>query len=156
MNTVICLQALVSLLSTQDGEGANFMECDCDGNNVCQRQKRRLSVCSHDVMAAMESIKDDDTQISCSLAELICRADTPCLFALNYYQKHCQRLFIGDRCTSRYVIRQYSTGKDIPLVGWWWKILTLKLAYPFWHKNHKEVHVYIFYSATTLSYKRSF
>lgn len=96
-----CQKAIISLLSTEDQEGANFMECDCNGNRFCVNNRKRVEVCSRDVMRAMESVYDDHTDISCSLAELICQADTSCYTALMYYERHCSRLFKGEKCTPR-------------------------------------------------------
>lgn len=97
----ICQKAIVSLLSTQDQQGHNFITCDCQGNQYCQMQKRRVEICSNDVVAAMATIDDPEAIISCSLADLICSADTPCLTAMDYYKRHCGRLFRGEKCTSR-------------------------------------------------------
>ena len=96
-----CRKALVSLLSTEDREGEAFMECDCNGNGYCHTQKQRLEICSRDVLAAMKQLTDDTVDISCSLAELICRADTSCLAALQYFDMNCAKLQSGEKCTSR-------------------------------------------------------
>lgn len=99
--TLDCRIAIISLLSTEDQEGANFMECDCSGKSFCLNHKRRVEICSRDVMNAMESVHDEHTDISCSLAELICRADTSCYTALRYYERHCTKLFKGEKCSAR-------------------------------------------------------
>ena len=99
--TATCQKALISLLSTEDQAGEAFMTCDCDGNQFCISQKLRIDVCSKDVMPAMRSLEDYNTQISCSLAELICSADTSCFKALEYYQRHCRKLWSGEKCTAR-------------------------------------------------------
>ena len=99
--TLDCQKAIISLLSTEDQEGANFMECDCNGNDFCLNHRKRMEICSRDVMQAMESVYDDETDISCSLAELICRADTSCYTALGYYERHCTKLFKGEKCSAR-------------------------------------------------------
>ena len=99
--TLNCQKAIISLLSTEDQEGANFMECDCNGNSFCMNHRKRVEICSRDVMQAMESVYDDETDISCSLAELICQADTSCYTALIYYERHCTKLFTGEKCSAR-------------------------------------------------------
>ena len=96
-----CRKALVSLLSTEDQEGEAFMECDCNGNSFCHTHKLRMEICSKDVLSAMKSVNDDSTDISCSLAELICRADTSCLTALQYFNHHCAKLHMGEKCSAR-------------------------------------------------------
>ena len=96
-----CQKAIISLLSTEDQEGANFMTCDCNGNNFCLNHRKRMEICSRDVMQAMESVYDEETDISCSLAELICRADTSCYTALGFYERHCTKLFKGEKCSAR-------------------------------------------------------
>ena len=96
-----CKKAIISLLSTQDQEGENLMTCDCQGNQFCRLQKDRLEVCSNDVMTAMATINDPRATINCSLADLICSADTTCLTALDYYKRHCGKLFSGTKCTAR-------------------------------------------------------
>ena len=96
-----CKKSLISLLSTDDSEGEAFIKCECGGNSFCETQKERMNVCARDVLPAMKAINDDNTAISCSLAEMICRADTPCLTALLYYEQHCSKLLRGEKCTSR-------------------------------------------------------
>ncbi len=97
-----CKKALISLLSTDDREGEAYINCDCAGKEFCELHKSRMQACSQDVLPAMKSIRDD-TPISCSLAMLICMADTPCLVALDYYQHNCAKLIRGERerCTTK-------------------------------------------------------
>lgn len=96
-----CKKALISLLSTDDREGEDFINCDCGGNEFCEVQKQRTNACAKDVVPAMKAVNDDKTAISCSLAEMICRADTPCLTALEFYEDHCSKLIRGEKCTPR-------------------------------------------------------
>ena len=77
------------------------MTCDCQGAAVCERQRQRLEVCSPQVIDAMKIVKDETTQITCTLAEWICRADTQCFTALGYYDQHCRKLIRGEKCTRR-------------------------------------------------------
>lgn len=94
-----CRKALISLLSTEDEEGKAFMECDCNDNRFCETQKERMEVCRHDVRMEMDSVQDECTIITCSLAEQVCRADTSCLTALHYFDRKCHRLELGQKCT---------------------------------------------------------
>lgn len=77
------------------------MTCDCQRDEVCELQRRRLAVCTPDVLAAMGDVHDTSTPIGCSLAELVCSADTSCLTALDFYRHHCRKLFQGLQCTQR-------------------------------------------------------
>ena len=107
--TTRCKSALISLVGAgRDeradagaGAGEAFMTCDCEDNEYCTVQKQRVSVCTSAVLRDIVHVYDDITPISCSLAELVCAADTSCLTALDYYQRHCVRLLRGDRCTAR-------------------------------------------------------
>lgn len=99
-----CKEALIMLLSSDEHDGPNaFRDCDCQDDEFCQQQKERIAVCADDVQTWLTDINDPDTPISCSLAEKICSADTPCLTAIEYYQSHCKKLFEqrNPRCTSR-------------------------------------------------------
>ena len=104
-----CKSALISLVGAgRDeradagaGAGEAFMTCDCEDNEYCVAQKQRVSVCTSAVLRDIVHVYDDTTPISCSLAELVCAADTSCLTALDYYQRHCVRLLRGDGCTAR-------------------------------------------------------
>ena len=95
-----CKKALVTLLSTEGG-GRALISCDCNGNNFCKQQKERTQVCNAEVTSAMKSIANNSTQIGCTLAEMICRADTSCNTALGYYHRHCLKMFAGEKCTAR-------------------------------------------------------
>lgn len=96
-----CRRALISLLSTEDGEGEQFMTCDCQGEEFCVEQRQRLDVCGREVMSSLRAALDDTTPIDCSLAEMICEADTSCQAALDYYRDHCRQLFDGKTCSKR-------------------------------------------------------
>lgn len=96
-----CMQSLISLISAGDQGGQDLMRCDCNGNDFCDTHRRRLAVCNSVVTDVMEKLYDDHSRITCSLAEMVCRADSPCLTALEYYQRHCDRLWRGEKCTSR-------------------------------------------------------
>lgn len=43
----------------------------------------------------------EDTVVSCSAAQWICAADPMCSTALEYYNRFCQAMFRGKRCTDR-------------------------------------------------------
>ena len=94
-----CRSAIIALLSTVDQDQENLMTCDCGNNTVCQEHRHKLDVCSSEVLEAMESLNDDSVPISCALAQQICNADTSCTNALEYYQRNCALMFLGDRCT---------------------------------------------------------
>ena len=96
-----CQRTLISLLSIEENVGETFMTCDCGDNDVCIQQKRSLEVCSRPVMEAMRTLYDESTVISCNLASYICMADSPCFTALEFYRKHCRRMFTGEKCTAR-------------------------------------------------------
>ena len=57
-----------------------------------------------------------DTIVSCSAATWICLADPLCSTALNYYNKNCQAMFMGGKCSKRcknsldILMRQESAG----------------------------------------------
>ena len=96
-----CKKALVSLLHTQDHIGLNFMTCDCNNEEYCVTQKRRIQVCSQPVLKALKGVNDEHTRINCSLAELICLTDPGCNEALRYYGDYCRKLFRSEKCTGR-------------------------------------------------------
>lgn len=97
-----CRRALISLLSTEDRAGLAFVNCDCSGNELCEQQKKSVEMCDN-VLEAMETLDNNSTIVSCTLARWICEADTSCFTALRFYRRHCERLFDDDkpRCTSR-------------------------------------------------------
>ena len=89
-----CRKALVSLLSSEESRtGDGFMTCDCQGDEFCVQQRRRLSACTSDVVTIMSHVFDATTPIGCSLAEAVCSADTSCLAAMDFYRLHCKKLF---------------------------------------------------------------
>ncbi|CAH1796453.1 unnamed protein product [Owenia fusiformis] len=96
-----CRKALISLFSTDDKAGEMFMTCDCNGNQFCEESKHRIEICSNDVIQGLHSIDDDETMLSCSLASMICEADTRCCTALDFYQLHCKKMWAGEKCTHR-------------------------------------------------------
>lgn len=104
-----CKSALISLVGAGrddrvgagSGAGEAFMSCNCQDNEFCTVQKRRVRVCARDVLRDIARVYDDTTAIGCSLAELVCAADTSCLTALDYYRRHCVRLLRGESCTAR-------------------------------------------------------
>ncbi|XP_041370517.1 growth arrest-specific protein 1-like [Gigantopelta aegis] len=99
--TVECKHALLSLLSTEDQTGISFINCNCSGEEFCETRKKRVEICTADVLSSMNSLDDHDAVVSCSLAKWICEADTSCLTALEYYARHCIKLLIGNKCTLR-------------------------------------------------------
>ena len=99
--TLECRNALITLLSMDDRQGEVFMTCQCNGNEICEQQKRRLEVCHEEVIHAVPAVMDNLTDISCTLAQQICSADTSCFTALRFYERHCYRLVQGEKCTAK-------------------------------------------------------
>lgn len=90
-----CERALIGLISSD--EGKELINCDCDGNKYCELSKQRIEVCRKSVYTAVAK----DTIVSCSTARWICISDQLCKTALEYYQRFCRQLFIGQKCTHR-------------------------------------------------------
>lgn len=105
-----CRHALIALISTQEGE--RLMQCTCDDDS-CLLQKSRVEPCRSEVTWNTAP----DTIVSCSAATWICMADPLCSTALNYYNKNCQSMFNGGKCSKRcknsldILMRQDSAGK---------------------------------------------
>jgi growth arrest-specific protein 1 len=95
-----CKVSLISLLITEGSKGKSLINCDCGGSDFCLEQKQRVEVCREDVVKAIDSI-NDNTRISCTLAEALCLANTTCMYAMEYYRIHCMRLFRGEKCTPK-------------------------------------------------------
>jgi len=89
-----CKFALIALLSTP--EGKRLMDCSCEDNN-CHTQKARVEPCRTEVTWNTSP----DTIVSCSAATWICAADTLCSTAMDYYNRNCQKMFIGKKCSRR-------------------------------------------------------
>ena len=96
-----CQMALAALLSIEDNVGDMFMKCNCQDNARCIEQKSRIEVCNVPVRSLMQKLADASTPVSCSLATMICVADSPCMTALEFYHSHCRGLLRGERCTPR-------------------------------------------------------
>lgn len=82
----------------------SFMSCACGENALCRSQRARLDCCLDGVTRALRAVDDEDSSVPCSLAEQICRADTSCLTAIEFYGRNCGYLLqtVGsDRCLSR-------------------------------------------------------
>lgn len=90
-----CRRTLISLMSHE--AGLELAMCDCRNDEYCKTQKERLEVCRPEVSYATA----DHTIVSCSIAELICSADTQCSTALAYYHRLCKSMFHGHKCTRR-------------------------------------------------------
>jgi len=89
-----CRHALIALISTQEGE--RLMQCTCDDDS-CILQKSRVEPCRSEVTWNTAP----DTIVSCSAATWICMADPLCSTALNYYNRNCQAMFKGGKCSRR-------------------------------------------------------
>lgn len=91
----LCKKALIALTSTEEGQ--DLMRCDCQGQDFCHVTKQRIEICRPDVMKANE----DDSIVSCSVAQWICAADPLCSTAVEYYRRLCRSMFHGKKCTMR-------------------------------------------------------
>lgn len=87
-----CKRAIISLVTVAGDIGQDYLNCDCRGNRDCTQWKERIQVCSDDVISVLE-VLDTEQQISCSLARMLCEADTQCYTALQFYEKHCEAIF---------------------------------------------------------------
>jgi len=92
--TESCKRAVISLVTVQDDIGTDILTCDCAGSEDCQLQRDRISVCSDDVLAALKTLDNEDV-ISCSLARMLCEANTQCYTALGYYEENCENLWLN-------------------------------------------------------------
>ncbi|GAB6022866.1 hypothetical protein CHUAL_006964 [Chamberlinius hualienensis] len=91
----LCKKALIALTSTEEGQ--NLMKCDCEGQEFCEETKQRVEVCRPEVMRANE----ENSVVSCSVAQWICMADPLCSTAVEYYRRLCRSMFQGRKCTMR-------------------------------------------------------
>jgi len=105
-----CRFALIALLSTP--EGKRLMECSCEDDS-CRIQKARVEPCRSEVSWHLSP----DTVVSCSAATWICAADPLCSTAMEYYNRNCQKMFLGKKCSRRcknsldIMLRQKSAAK---------------------------------------------
>lgn len=105
-----CRFALIALLSTP--EGKRLMECNCEDDS-CHLQKARVEPCRTEVTWNTSP----DTIVSCSAATWICAADPLCSTAMDYYNRNCQKMFTGKKCSRRcknsldIMLRQKSAAK---------------------------------------------
>jgi len=105
-----CKFSLIALLSTP--EGARLMDCSCEDAN-CLLQKERVEPCRAEVTWNTSP----DTIVSCSAATWICAADPLCSTAMDYYNRNCQKMFMGKKCSKRcknsldIMLRQKSAAK---------------------------------------------
>lgn len=90
--TESCKRAVISLVTVDDNIGTDYLTCDCDGNEDCALWKKRITLCSDDVLAALETL-DNEEVISCSLARMLCEANTVCFTSLDYYEENCKNLW---------------------------------------------------------------
>lgn len=64
----------------------------------CTRSRRQAEICRSSVEAVLKS-----ERVSCRAATYICNADTLCGTAYAYYYGLCRRMFLGKKCTKRFV-----------------------------------------------------
>ena len=89
-----CRLSLIALLSTPEGD--RLMKCKCEDDN-CRLQKERVEPCRMEVTWNTRA----DTIVSCTTASWICSADPTCSTALSYYNRNCQKMFRGEKCSKR-------------------------------------------------------
>ena len=89
-----CRLALIALLSTPEGE--RLMQCQCQDED-CLLQKERVEPCRSEVTWNTR----EDTVVSCTAATWICAADPLCSTAMDYYNRNCQKMFKGIKCSRR-------------------------------------------------------
>jgi len=90
-----CRHALTALMSTH--EGKRLMKCNCTGDAFCEQTKTNVGPCQDQVLHAASP----DTVVSCTAAQWICSANSECSTALEYYNRNCQAMFRGKRCSDR-------------------------------------------------------
>jgi len=90
----ICQHSLIALTSTE--EGKDLMQCECS-DDFCENAKQRVEICRPSVTQATEN----DSVVSCTVAQVICQADALCSTALDYYNRYCKSMFHGKKCTRR-------------------------------------------------------
>ena len=89
-----CRLALIALLSTPEGE--RLMQCQCEDEN-CRLQKERVEPCRNEVIWNTR----EETIVTCTAATWICAADPLCSTAMDYYNRNCQKMFKGIKCSKR-------------------------------------------------------
>ena len=72
------------------------MECRCTDPD-CVEKKRRVEPCR----AAVTWQNSPNSLVSCTAASWICMADPLCATALDYYNRNCQAMFKGRKCSKR-------------------------------------------------------
>jgi growth arrest-specific protein 1 len=73
------------------------MECRCGEDAACADKKRRIEPCR----AAVTWQSSPNSRVACSAATWICLADPLCATALDYYNRNCQAMFRGRKCSRR-------------------------------------------------------
>ena len=124
-----CRNTLVGLAST--AEGRLLMECDCAGDEDCERARARLETCgrhsvhlsarndtvsrsecrrntacfgtwgSYSIVGSIDVFFTIQSIHSCGEAKWICLSDAECGKALEHYHHNCGAMFRGRRCTER-------------------------------------------------------
>lgn len=88
-----CMRAIVALITVDGGVGMDYLTCDCAGNPDCKTWKNRMAVCSDDALEALRSLDNED-RVSCSLARMLCEANSRCLSDLEYYEELCSNMWV--------------------------------------------------------------
>lgn len=74
-----------------------YFQCNCTGDAFCEQTKANVGPCQDQVLHAASP----DTVVSCTAAQWICSANSECSTALEYYNRNCQAMFRGKRCSDR-------------------------------------------------------
>ena len=74
-----------------------FFQCNCSGDGLCEQTKSQMKTCAEEVEMATQ----ENAIVSCETAQWICSADAMCSTALDYYNRFCQAMFKGKKCTDR-------------------------------------------------------
>ena len=74
-----------------------FFQCNCSGDENCESSKTNVLPCQNEVLYAT----NPNSVVSCSTAQWICSADPQCSTALEYYNRFCQAMFRGKKCSDR-------------------------------------------------------
>ena len=72
-------------------------QCNCSNDEFCLQSKKNIKPCQDEVIHATQ----EDTVVSCTAAQWICAADPMCSTALEYYNRFCQAMFRGKKCSAR-------------------------------------------------------
>ena len=83
----------------------------------------------------------EDTIVSCSAAQWICAADPLCSTALEYYNRFCQAMFRGKKCTDRCmnsinILGRQPKASKLESCYWWVQNCKLKDVSKMWTNSY--------------------